>query len=96
MRTTLTVKQAAEIVNVNERTVYRMTNGESFPLSKWSAHGRFLEQDTTASRARSGRLRFTPAPLRKSIATILRLYKKRSQSMAAMTKPHVQQRDLGH
>ena len=25
MRTALTVKQAAEIVNVNERTVYRMT-----------------------------------------------------------------------
>ena len=45
MSTALTVKQVAEMLSVNERTVYRMAQRGDLPAFKVAGTWRFLEQD---------------------------------------------------
>lgn len=44
----LTVKQVAELLSVNERTVYRMANAGELPGFKVSGSWRFMEDDIRA------------------------------------------------
>ena len=45
MSIALTVKQVAEMLSVNERTVYRMAQRGDLPAFKVAGTWRFLEQD---------------------------------------------------
>ena len=45
MSTALTVKQVAELLNVNERTVYRMANRGDLPGFKVAGSWRFKSSD---------------------------------------------------
>ncbi len=45
MSTALTVKQVAELLNVNERTVYRMANRNDLPGFKVAGSWRFKPSD---------------------------------------------------
>ena len=45
MCTALTVKQVAELLSVNERTVYRMAKSGELPAFKVSGSWRFMEDD---------------------------------------------------
>ncbi|MEX2375273.1 MAG: helix-turn-helix domain-containing protein [Dehalococcoidia bacterium] len=48
MAPTLTVRNVAALLNVNERTVYRMANAGKLPAFKVSSSWRFLEEDIIA------------------------------------------------
>jgi len=45
MKQALTVKQIAELLNVNERTVYRMVSSGKLPGFKVADNWRFLVED---------------------------------------------------
>ncbi len=45
MKLALTVKQVAELLSVNERTVYRMAQAGKIPAFKVSGAWRFMEED---------------------------------------------------
>lgn len=48
MSTALTVKQVAERLNVNDRTVYRLAQAGKLPGFKVAGSWRFLEEDIKA------------------------------------------------
>lgn len=45
MNSALTVKQVADLLAVNERTVYRMANSGELPAFRVAGSWRFLEED---------------------------------------------------
>lgn len=45
MSSALTVKQVADLLTVNERTVYRMANNGELPAFRVAGSWRFLEED---------------------------------------------------
>ena len=61
MSKALTVKQVADLLSVNERTVYRMVNSGELPGFKVSGSWRFMEEDIHAwIEAQKRRARETP------------------------------------
>ena len=48
MNPALTIKQVAELLNVNERTVYRLVQAGELPAFRVSGSWRFLESDLVA------------------------------------------------